>query len=105
MSFRGKERDREFQLELLRIQLKHQRCIVLYTVGMAIGASLLTFSLTVGLTVVLAENTVPALWVHMITAYLLAGGMLLIGSAVLFANLRYSEREDIAQLKKKCSEW
>ena len=41
----------------------------------------------------------------MITAYLLAGGMLLIGSAVLFTNLKYSEREDIERLKKKYSEW
>ncbi|MCZ2856194.1 MAG: hypothetical protein O2U62_03780 [Candidatus Bathyarchaeota archaeon] len=105
MSFRGREQDKEFQLELLRIQLKHERAIVLYTVGMAIGASLLVFSLTVGLTVVLTEKTIPVLWVHMITAYLLAGGMLLIGSAVLFANLKYSERKDIERLKKKYSEW
>lgn len=105
MSFRGREQDKEFRLELLRIQLKHERSIVLYTVGMAIGASLLVFSLTVGLTVVLTEKTIPVLWVHMITAYLLAGGMLLIGSAVLFANLKYSERKDIERLKKKYSEW
>jgi hypothetical protein len=105
MSFRGREQDKEFQLELLRIQLKHERAIVLYTVGMAIGASLLVFSLTVGLTVVLTEKTIPVLWVHMITAYLLAGGMLLISSAVLFANLKYSERKDIERLKKKYSEW
>jgi len=105
MSFRGREQDKEFQLELLGIQLKHERAIVLYTVGMAIGASLLVFSLTVGLTVVLTEKTIPVLWVHMITAYLLAGGMLLISSAVLFANLKYSERKDIERLKKKYSEW
>ncbi len=105
MSFRGRERDREFQLELLRIRLKHERDIVLYSVGMAIGASFLVFALTVGLTVVLTEKTIPALWVHMITAYLLVSGMLLIGSTMLFTNLKYSEREDIERLKKKYSEW
>ncbi len=105
MAFRGRERDREFQLELLGIQLKHERDVVLYSVGMAIGASFLVFALTVGLTVVLTEKTIPVLWVYMITAYLLAGGMLLIASIVLFINLRYSEREDIERLKKKYSEW
>jgi hypothetical protein len=105
MSFRGRERDREFQIGLLRIQLKHERDIILYSVGMAIGASLLVFSLIVGFTVVLTEKTIPVLWVHMITAYLLAGGMLLIGSAVLFVNLKYSERKDLERLEKNYSEW
>jgi len=105
MPFRGRERDREFQSELLRIQLKHERGIVLYGVGMAIGASFLVFSLTVGLAVVLTEKTIPVFWVYMITAYLLAGGMLLIGSTALFVNLKYSEREDIKRLVKKYSEW
>ncbi|MFQ6074134.1 MAG: hypothetical protein ACE5KC_02830 [Candidatus Bathyarchaeia archaeon] len=105
MSLRGRERDREFQLELLRIQLKHERDIVLYGIGMAIGASFLVFALTVGLVVVLTEKTVAVLWVHMITAYLLVGGILLIGSTALFVNLKYSEREDMERLKKKYLEW
>jgi len=105
MSFRERERDRDFQLELLKTRLKHERDILLYTAGIAVGASFLVFALTVGLTVVLTERTIPDLWVHMITAYLFAGGMLLIGSAVLFVNHKYSEREDIERLKKRYSEW
>ncbi len=56
MSFRDRKQDREFRLDLLRTQLKHERDIVLYGVGMAVGASFLVFALTLGLTVVLTEK-------------------------------------------------
>lgn len=105
MSFRDREKDRELQLELMKTQLKHEREIVLYSVGMAIGASFLVFALTVGLTVVLTEKIIPILWVNMITAYLLAGGLILIASTVLFAELKYSERKDMERIRKKCLEW
>lgn len=105
MSFRDKERDRELQLELMRTQLKHEREIVLYSVGIAVGASFLVFALTVGLTVVLTERTIPVLWVNIITAYLLVGGLILIVSTVFFAELKYSEGKDIERIRKKCLEW
>lgn len=105
MSFRDRKQDREFRLDLLRTQLKHERDIVLYGVGMAVGASFLVFALTLGLTVVLTEREIPVLWVHMITAYLIVGGVLLIVSRVLFAELKYSERKDLERIKRKYSDW
>lgn len=105
MSFQDRERDRELQLELLRIQLKHERQVVFYSVLIAVGASFLVFALTLGLTLVLTQKQIPALWVHMITAYLLVGGLILITSAVLFAELKHSERRDIERIKKKYLEW
>ena len=105
MSFRDRERDRELQLELLRTQLKHDREVVLYSVGMAVGASFLIFALTLGLTAVLTEKEISVLWVHMITAYLLVGGLILIASTVLFAELKYSERKDIERIRKKYLDW
>ena len=65
----------------------------------------MVFALTVGLTVVLTEKTIPALWVHMITAYLIVGGLILIVSGVLFAELKYSERKDIERIKKRYLDW
>jgi len=105
MSFRDRERDREFQLELFRIQLRHEREVVFYTVGMAMGALFLVFALTVGLTVLLTEKKIPILWEQMITVYLLVGGLILIASSVLFAELRYSEKQDIERIRKKYLEW
>ena len=97
--------DREFQLELLRTRLKHEREVVSYSIGMAVGASFLVFALTVGFTVVLTEKTIPVLWIQMITAYLLVGGLVLIASVVLFAELKYSERRDMERIKKKYVDW
>ena len=98
-------RDREFQLALLRTRLKHEREVVLYSVAMAVGASFLVFALTVGLAVVLTEKRIPALWVHIITGYLLVGGLILIASTFLFAELKYSERKDIERIKRKYLDW
>jgi len=105
MSFRDRERDRELQLELLRIQLTHEREVILYSVGMAVGASFLVFALTIGFTVVITERTIPMLWIQMITAYLLVGGLILIASTVLFAELKYSERRDLERIRKKYLDW
>ncbi len=41
----------------------------------------------------------------MITAYLIVGGVLLIVSRVLFAELKYSERKDLDRIKRKYSDW
>ena len=105
MVFRDKERDREFQLELLRIRLKHEREVVLYSVGMAVGASFLVFALTLGMTLVLTEKKIPDLWIHMITAYLLVGGLILIASTILFAELKYSEKQGIERIRKRYLDW
>jgi hypothetical protein len=45
------------------------------------------------------------LWIQMITGYLLVGGLILIASTVLFAELKYSERRDIERIRKKYVEW
>jgi len=106
VSFRDRKRDRELQLELLKIRLKHEREVVLYTAGIAVGFSFLVFALTLGLTVLLTEKRIPLLWEHMITVYLLVGGLILIASTLLFTELKRSEREDIERARKKyLEEW
>lgn len=67
------DRDKEFQLELLRIQLKHEREVVFSSVGMGVGASFLIFALTLALTVSLSEKAIDPLWLLMIEIYLIAG--------------------------------
>jgi len=105
MPLRDRERDKEFQLELLGIQMKHEREVVFYSVGMAVGASFLIFALTLGLTVVLSEKEIPVLWTLMIFTYLIVGGILLFASAMLFAGLKLSERKDLERIKKKYLDW
>jgi len=85
--------------------LKHEREVVFYSVGMAIGASFVIFALTLGLTIILTEKEIPVLWSLMISAYLIVGGILLFASAMLFVVLVFSERKDIESIKKKYLDW
>ena len=105
MSFLGRERDREFELELLKIQLEHDRKVALYSVQTALGTSFLLFALTVGVSVAASGVSIPLLWIQMIWAYLIVGMILLIVSGISFLAVKASTRKDMEAIRKKYSDW
>lgn len=105
MSFLGRERDREFELELLRIQLKHDIKIALYSSFIAVGVAFKVFGFTPALTVTLSEKEISFLWILMITLYPIIGGILSFSGMVFLGRLKSSEEKDLERIRKKYLDW
>ena len=105
MTFLARERDREFELELLRIQLEHDRKVALFTIFGALGGAFIIFALTSGVSILLAGIKLPNEWTVMILIYFIGGAVLAFGSLILIIRLNASTNKEIETLRKKYSDW
>lgn len=106
MSFRDKERDRQFQLKVLSVQLKHERLVGFYNAAMSMGTAFVVLGTTIILTAhLISEKPISILWNWILTAYITLGGVLVIVCARLLTRLEFSTKREIERIKKKYLEW
>lgn len=103
MSSQDRERDREFELELLRIQLEHERNVAAFNGFMMLGFSMFVFSASVMMAILQSTEPkdIPILWRLLLPALMIAGGVMGAISAFGIFRLEHSEKEDIEKLRKK----
>lgn len=105
MSFLNRERDREFQLEVLAVQLRHERKTVRYSSQMAMGIAFLAFALTFFIAITVSPQEYPSLAKVLVWFYGGIGFLTTWFSLRKLKSLRFSEEEDIKRLTKKYLDW
>jgi len=104
MSFPSGKQNREFQLELLRIQLKHRREIAIFSTSAAIGVSFAIFGATILMTALTSwasEKEILALLLPIAIEYMIVGIVLVIVSIVFYHLISYREEKEINTLRDK----
>ena len=109
MSFRDKKRDREFQLEILKVELEHEREVVFYSAIMAVGASFTIFAAMFWITILstgVKPSEIHIIWLAFILENVILGGILLLGGIIFLGRLKSSERNAIEKIRKEyLREW
>ena len=109
MSFRDKKRDREFQLEILKVELEHEREVVFCSATTAFGTSFMIFAATFFITILstgVKLSEIHIMWRVFILVYVILGGILILGSYIILNRLKSSERNAIENIRKEyLREW
>ena len=105
MSHWDRARDREFQLEVLQVQLKHERQTVRYSSQMAMGIAFLAFALTFFIAITVSPQEYSSLAKALVWFYGGIGFLTTWFSLRKLKSLRISEEEDVKRLTKKYLDW
>lgn len=104
MSFNDKKRDRELQIELLKLQLKYERENAFFSTLMGVGVSLVVFAIAFNFTVAnvpeLPQELKQAIF-NFMYAFLGVGGFLTLFSIIAFWIRRVSEQNELHAIQEK----
>ena len=100
----SRKRDREFQTELLRVQLRFERENALFSALASVGISLFVFAITFSLTVASIPEFPVSFKTQVINfmyIFLGVGGSLMVFSIIGFLIGSRSEKREIEKIKEK----
>jgi hypothetical protein len=90
-----------FQLDVLTLQLEHERKVAVYGSYFSAGASFEVFSLTLAITGLLLEKGLPFYWIILVFVYFLTGASFIAYSLFGFGKQKKTERNRLDELMKK----
>jgi uncharacterized membrane protein len=96
-------KEREFQLRILEVQLKHEHDVTFFTVMLAVGASFVVFGLTFMITFLLSEREISVLWVFLSLGYEILGAICFILSVIKLRRLKFSQEKDVNAIRQDFS--
>jgi ABC-type dipeptide/oligopeptide/nickel transport system permease subunit len=97
-TFEGK--DREFNLRILEVQLKHERLTTLSAALLALGGALIVFSLTIAFTIPFFGKVIPEIVWQVIEIYLGFGTVIAISALVTMLGLKSEEKKDVNKIRE-----
>ena len=94
-------KDRAFQLDMVKVQVSQAYRVTFYSGIFGVGAAFEIFSLTILLTAVLLKGDIPALLWVLVAIYLVTGIGFIIFGSVGFRRTRRLQQSEFAGLAEK----
>lgn len=98
---KGKDREKDFQVEVLRIQMLQARKVAFYSAYYTVGAAFEIFSITLILTAVLLDRPLSAYWLALMAIYLGTGVGFIAFGVLGFGKLKRIEGEELRILRER----
>lgn len=102
------KRDRNFQLELLELQLKHDHNIAIFSTAASISGSLTIFTMTFAIALLASGQPVdriPLVWTLYVILSMISSIFVLVFSLIQFFRLRSSSKRELMKMKRQILNW
>jgi hypothetical protein len=90
-----------FQLDVMAVQMEHERKVGLYSAYFSAGASFEVFSQTLAITGLLIEKGLPFYWIILVFVYFVTGASFIAFPAFRFGKLRRTEKSRLDETRRK----